>query len=259
MSMTLVSGSGHGVAMPPGWRLVRFDTVDSTNEQARRLAVGGAEHGTVVVADVQTGGLGRRGRQWISPLGNLHCSIVVRPRRPVSEIAQLSLVTAVAVAEALGDVAPGLPFRCKWPNDILCRGQKLCGILLESDVNGVVVIGIGVDVNSAPREGMLYPTTSLQAEGGTAGVDAVLAAVCLRLSVWVERWTVDGMASVRDAWLNLAGGVGELVAVRVSDERTITGTLVGLDADGALLLADGREGQTHRIVVGDVLFERPRT
>ncbi|MFN3075518.1 MAG: biotin--[acetyl-CoA-carboxylase] ligase [Alphaproteobacteria bacterium] len=241
--------------VPSGWRLVRFDTVDSTNEQARRLIAGGAEHGTVVVADVQTGGRGRHGRKWTSPRGNLHCSIIVHPHRPQREVPQLSLLTGVAVAEALASVAPHSVFRAKWPNDILCRGRKLCGILLEN-AEPSVIVGIGVDVASAPGGEVLYPTTSLAEEGCRAGVEEVLAAICQRMDRWLRRWEADGFEPIRSAWLERAGGIGEPVVVRTEDRDPLRGTLVGLDTDGALLIQEAVDGPPRRILAGDVHLVR---
>jgi len=131
------------------FRLHALDTVDSTNDEARRLAAGGAPHGTVVWARRQTVGRGRRGRPWVSEPGNLHCSILLRPACPATIAAQVGFVAANAVALAVAGLLPdGPPVTCKWPNDILVGGRKVAGILLESDVgrNGLLdtlVVGVG--------------------------------------------------------------------------------------------------------------------
>ena len=129
-----------------------FETLDSTNDLAKELAVQGAPEGTVVVAEAQTGGRGRLGREWDSPPGvGLYVSLVLRPMLPPMELPQITLTTAVAVVRAVrrvAGVAPGI----KWPNDLLLNGKKLGGILTEmeteSDRIRHVVVGLGLNVNN---------------------------------------------------------------------------------------------------------------
>ena len=144
--------------LPASYQLVRLDSVDSTNEEARRLAASeAAVDGTLVWALSQTAGKGRRGRAWESPGGNLYCSILLRPDCAAAKAAQLSFVAAVAVVEAVTDIAgPALEVRCKWPNDVLVGGRKISGILLESEAGAGdevewVVVGVGVNVAHHPR------------------------------------------------------------------------------------------------------------
>ena len=129
-----------------------FETLDSTNDLAKELAARGAPEGTVVVAETQTGGRGRLGREWNSPPGvGLYVSLVLRPMLPPMELPQITLTTAVAVVRAVrrvAGVAPGI----KWPNDLLFNGKKLGGILTEmeteSDRIRHVVVGLGLNVNN---------------------------------------------------------------------------------------------------------------
>src|SRR5262245_39623073 len=104
---------------PPGWTLHARDVVGSTNDEALALARAGAPDGAAVWARAQRAGRGRRGRSWASPPGNLYLSLLLRPPGPPASVAQLGLVAAVALAEALGGVAPGLDLAFKWPNDVL--------------------------------------------------------------------------------------------------------------------------------------------
>lgn len=137
----------------------RFDSIDSTNDEAIRLSEAGAEEGTIVIALEQSGGKGRRGRSWSSPPGcGLYLSVVLRPGKPFSELGQLAFVAAVAAAESIRKVS-GLDARIKWPNDILINGRKVIGILIEarqvkeheSDQKPsypAAIIGIGINVNT---------------------------------------------------------------------------------------------------------------
>ncbi|MBN9535707.1 MAG: biotin--[acetyl-CoA-carboxylase] ligase [Alphaproteobacteria bacterium] len=234
--------------LPDGWRLVALQSVGSTNDEAGRLADGGAPEGTVVWAREQQGGRGRRGRAWASPPGNLYSSTVLRPDCPAARAAELGFVAALAV----GDLVPsGRAVRLKWPNDVLVDGGKIAGILLESAVSQSghvqhVVAGIGINVSFAPQlPDMRYPGAAL---GGT--VEAALEALTAGLAARLAQWRRDGFESIRTAWLAQAGPLGATVDVRLGDGLA-SGRFAGLDLDGALLLdtADG----PRRIVSGELL------
>lgn len=240
-------------SLPAPFRLIELETVDSTNDEARRAASGGAGHGTVVWAHRQTAGRGRRGREWISPAGNLHCSLLLDAGPDPARAPQLAFVAAVAVRAALADLAPAALFQVKWPNDVLCAGRKISGMLLEQS-QPFVIAGIGVDVAHAPEPG-LYPTTCLRQLGSGAEPFDVLSGLVAHFGDWYERWRGQGFAPVREAWLNGAAGLGGPITVRLSDETTLEGTFTGLDAEGVLLLAQA-DGSQRRILAGDVFFRR---
>jgi len=243
--------------LPQGYGLIAFEEVGSTNDEARRLAEAGAAHGTVVTAQRQTAGRGRRGRSWLSPEGNLHISVIVRPNVEAERASQLSFVAALAAGETMQAFIPGgVTLRYKWPNDVLLNGAKASGLLLEtaSAANGVidwVVIGVGINVAHYPED-VPYPATSLKAQGARATVEAVLPRFVGHLADWYDRWRDHGFAPVRDAWLAKAGGLAEEIEVRLSNE-TIRGRFERLDRDGALILALPG-GETRRITSGDVFF-----
>jgi BirA family biotin operon repressor/biotin-[acetyl-CoA-carboxylase] ligase len=252
-----MSGTPTAPKLPPAYRLQAYDSLSSTNDEARRLAVAGADEGTLVWALEQTGGRGRRGRSWVSPRGNLYLSVVLRPDGALSEAAQLGFVAALAVVDALGSVMPPMTeVRLKWPNDVLVGERKVAGLLLESvpDADGgldALVLGVGLNVASAP-EGTTYPATCLAEEGGRdVSVESLLQAWARHFLTRVNRWTDEGFAPIRTAWLNRAKGPGETIEVRLP-ERSITGTFRDLDEAGALLL-DTPTG-VERITAGDVFF-----
>lgn len=243
--------------LPPAYRLVALDRVESSNDEARRLAEEGAEDGTLVWVREQTKGRGRQGRSFISPPGNLYLSLVLRPDCTVAEAAQLGFVAALGVGEAVGSVAlPGVEVHYKWPNDVLFSGRKGAGILLESRMSpdgGLdwLVLGVGINVKSFP-EGLDVEATSLQYEGASPDLSEVdvLEAFARHFLGWVNRWLDDGFAPVREAWLQHAKGLGETIEVRLPKE-TLTGVFRGLDERGALML-ELPGGQTRTIAAGDV-------
>ena len=241
-------------ALPPPFHLFRLESVGSTNDEARRrVSEGTAADLMVVTAKIQTAGRGRRGRVWQSPEGNLHASVLIRLDRSLAESALIGFVAALSLAEALTDLAPHADFRCKWPNDVLCNGKKIAGMLLETAGDGWLVLGLGVDVVQAPPPGeALYAAMALAELGWDGDAEAVLAAFCRRFGPWLGRWRAEGFAPVRVAWLEHCRGLGEQAVVRLEAE-TLVGCFTGLDEDGALILDQGEEG-SRRILAGDVFF-----
>lgn len=245
-----------GLVVPGGMHLIPLGIVDSTNEEARRRCEAGAGDGCVIWAEQQTQGRGRRGRSWLSPRGNLYVSIIVRPRVQPPAYAQLSFVAALAVADAVGQHLPaGSMIGCKWPNDVLVRGRKVAGLLLESEAGrgpgaDWLVAGIGINVAWAPEdEAVLYPATALAAEGSGAAAADVLGSLLTAFGRWRSTWEQDGFAAIRAAWLARAHGLGEEVVVRLETE-TLKGVFRDLDPSGALILAQDRGVRT--ITAGDV-------
>jgi BirA family transcriptional regulator, biotin operon repressor / biotin---[acetyl-CoA-carboxylase] ligase len=241
-------------ALPAPFRLIAYETIGSTNDELKHLAREGAGEGLVITAARQTAGRGRRGRSWTSLRGNLYSSILLRPQCRAATAAQLGFVAALGVADSIGELAPSVGLRCKWPNDLLANGKKVSGILLETEmVTGdhpdFVILGIGVNLVSSPRD-TPYPATSL-AEEGTAGVTParIIAALVRHFARWLAAWRQDGFAPIREAWLARAAGLGEAIQVRL-ERDTLHGRFVDLDNDGALLL-DMPSG-SRRIAAGEV-------
>ena len=243
------------LSLPDGYILHRFDEIDGTNAEALRA---GAEDGHVFLADCQTAGRGRQGREWISPQGNLFATICVAPpngRNP----AQLAFVAGLAVldalSEAVSEAAPGADFALKWPNDILASGRKLSGILIEAGEHGYA-IGIGINIVASPPDSAVRsPATNLKTVSGHSPVPTagdLLAAICRHFSIWFDRWTADGFEPLRAVWLASAHGMGDTIAASTGSGR-IEGRFNGLDADGALVVEDSG-GDLRIITAGDVFF-----
>lgn len=232
-----------------GPAVVHAAVVESTQAVAWQLDAEGAPDRTVVVADHQSAGRGRRGRAWTDEAGrSLLASILARPRVEPARWATYSLMTAVAVAEALRRLS-GLDTRLKWPNDVLVRGRKIAGILVESRVGTEprLVVGIGINLGQTAFPGDLADrATSVALETGHApGRDAVLATVLDEFDVWRGRLEGQGFAEVRERWLALAETIGQRVTI-----DAVTGVAIDLAADGALLVDDG--DTVRRVVAGEI-------
>ena len=231
-----------------------YETLESTNDAAVAAARRGEPSGTVVVADSQTRGRGRLGRQWDSPPGlNVYFSGLVRPAWPPSDLPPLSLVAAVAICEALAPVANISP-TVKWPNDVLVNGRKLAGILVElsADTTRIahVVIGVGLNVNQTVFSAELERcATSLMRETGRQWdrLD-ILCRVLERLEFWLDR-VPEKKEQALEQWVGWNATIGKDVSV-VQGQGWVHGRAVGIDDTGALLV-ENVEG-LHRIVSGDL-------
>jgi len=243
---------------PPGVDRQVFETVDSTNAEARRRADAGEAGPVWLAAHRQTLGRGRQGRAWSSEPGNLAATLLTAFDAPPAAAARLSFATALAVADTVDTLAPGLETRLKWPNDVLARGGKIAGILLENfgPAPGTarplrLAIGIGLNLAHHPPAGDApYPPTSIGAHTGQApGFDQALAALAFHTAAWLAR--ADDFPAIRAAWRARAIGLGQSATARLPNE-TIEGRVIDLDADGALVLETG--SGSRRIAAGDVFF-----
>ena len=242
-----------------GREILFFPEVDSTNTKAREHSLKGAGEGVVILAESQSKGKGRLGRQWQSPPGvNLYASIILRPYISPAVAQQITLLAGVAGANALAR-ATGLDARIKWPNDIFVHGKKVAGILSEMEAEGLrtrfIVLGVGVNVNwekeGVPPE-IREIATSLRAEAGCEFSRAKVAAEILEeLEREYALFLEEGFSSrLREEWNHLSW-VNQKWATITMMEKKFEGQVLGLDTDGALLLMD-REGRIQRFIAGDV-------
>lgn len=250
-----------GFALAPraaaaGYRVVSYDSIDSTNDEALARSRQGERGPLWIAARAQSAGRGRRGAHWLSPQGNLAVSLLTFFAGPLMHAATLGFVAGLALDAALSACAPALQSRLalKWPNDVLADGKKLAGILLESErveSGHAVVVGIGVNIASAPHN---LPAVSL----ATLGVDIHSEQVFTELSgAWLDYARVwnewRGLPAIRSDWLARAAGLGAEITVRVGD-KVLRGTFQTLDEQGRLILRlPNRE--IMAIAAGEVYFD----
>jgi BirA family biotin operon repressor/biotin-[acetyl-CoA-carboxylase] ligase len=231
------------------------EELPSTQDAVLRAAEAGEPEGLAILARRQTAGRGREGRGWESPVGNLHLSVLLRPREPAQHAAQWALLAAVALAEA---IAPRLPagmaaaLELKWPNDVLLGGAKLAGILAEAATGprgglAWLVLGIGTNLAHAPVLPGGRPTVSLAALGAGPPAPEVFAAELLAaLDRWRRVLAREGFAPIRTAWLAHGPRRGTPMTVAGA-----AGAFAGLGEDGSLLLA-GPDGGIRALRTGEV-------
>jgi BirA family biotin operon repressor/biotin-[acetyl-CoA-carboxylase] ligase len=241
-------------AIAAGVRLLSLDTVDSTNAEALRQARAGLGGPLWVAAKAQTAGRGRRGRPWVSAAGNLYATLLLIDPAPLRHAAQVSFVAALALHDAVAEVAPALGTRLalKWPNDLLCEGAKIAGILIEGEGADPLMMAVGIGVNCASHPpGTEYPATDLAALGSPGAPDVLFRTLSGRMAARLSQWERGaGFAAIRADWLARAFGRGAMIRVRLPDRET-TGMFETLDEAGRLVLKsiDGRE---ERITAGEV-------
>ena len=219
----------------------------------RNLAETGEPEGLAIQALQQTKGRGRHGNEWVSPMGNLYISLLLRPLCKADKAGQMAFVTALALSDAIGAVIKdGHKKTLKWPNDILVDGRKISGILLESklDKHGRVdylIIGTGVNIFAPPE--------------GAEGLDRIKSerlAVNTFRDLYLEKlqgryisWQEQGFGPVRDEWLKQAHGLNETMKIRLP-EISYEGIFRGIDENGVLLAEI--DGQPRNFTSGEVHF-----
>ena len=229
-----------------------YHSLASTMEAAKKAAGEGAAEGTVIIADEQTSGRGRQGRTWLSPKGSLAMSIILRPS--VDNLPQLVMIAALAVVRAIRKVA-GLEAQIKWPNDVLIKGKKVCGILIESEVKGdrvnAAIIGIGINVNLNP---LAFPeistlATSLSHELGKEIPRDKIAGIllCELEQLYLE---AQAGAPIHEEWRAHMETLGKSIQVRTG-QSVEQGEAEAVTENGNLILRRA-DGSFAEILAGDV-------
>lgn len=239
-----------------GCRTRRFDACVSTNDLAAAWAKDPhdrAPDGGVVVADSQTGGRGRLGKDWHSPPGeNLYFSCVLRPDLAAEKVPPITLCAGLALCEVMNSL--GVKASIKWPNDVWVGQRKLAGVLTEMSTQSQkvesVIVGVGVNVNATEFPVGLQATSVRIETGKDHERSGLLDVILSSMDEWVERYTSGGVAALARAFEkhNLLGG--RQVQVRIAGAM-VSGRVASLADDGSLLLTD-QTGATHKVIAGEV-------
>lgn len=240
-----------------GCNIVYYDSIDSTNNEAKRLGKEGALHGTLVIAQQQTAGRGRLGRNWDSPKEQaIYMTLLIRPNISPQNASKVTLIAALAVVEGIREVT-GMPAQIKWPNDIVIHGKKLCGILTEMNMElenkFFLVVGIGINCNRKdfPEE-LKQTATSLYLETKKEQsreqlITAVMYAFERYYSVFIQTEDLSNLKQQYECQL-----VNYNRDVRVlSPSHEYIGTSRGINEEGELLVED-KSGQMHAVRSGEV-------
>ena len=235
-------------------RIIYRESIDSTNELAKHLATEGAPEGTLILAEEQTGGRGRRGRAWHSPAGaNLLFSVLLRPAVQADKVFAITMILVLAAMEAVKRLA-GLAVQIKWPNDLYAGRKKLAGILTEFSMTGRtvdwVVLGLGVNVTWFPQELGAQATSILAETGIPVPRNKLLVETLKVFEVYYKEILAGNIGPFHRKWNETCFILGKPVFIDSEKERTAAKAL-RIDADGALIV-ETAEGVTQRFVAGDV-------
>jgi len=241
----------------------------STNADLREAAVGGAADRTVLIAEEQTAGVGRRARRWVSPRGSgVYLSVLLRPAGvPFSGLGSLAVVAGLAVTDLAREL--GVEAALKWPNDVLAgpdRG-KCAGILSEAVAGDELAVVLGIGLNVRPLgpgveagAGGLPPTSLAEQGARTTDRTAVTALLLAALADREDRWRAAGgdleRAGLLDDYRERCETTGQEVRVILPGDNTIVGTAEDVDATGGLAVRD-KDGRRHTVFAGDVVHLRP--
>ncbi len=237
-----------------GKKIYYFDTVSSTMDSALQLAIKGSSEGTIVLAESQTKGRGRLGRNWFSPkYKGIYLSLILRPRILPNSTPILTLLTAVSICEAIKEAA-GLEAKIKWPNDIIIHNKKLGGILTElnaeMDITRFVVIGIGLNVNN-DKKGLTEGAISLK-ECKKEHINRItlLQEILRRIENNYLALLERDNRTIIDKWRNLSVTLGKRVRVACQKEH-LEGEAIDIDSDGGLLVRLD-SGLVEKVMAGDI-------
>ncbi len=239
-----------------GKKILFYDVIDSTNLEAKRKALEGASHGTLVLADMQNSGRGRLGRSWSSPAGmGVWMSLLLRPMIVPEQAPKLTLLAAMAVVDVLKD--KGISSCIKWPNDIVIHGKKVCGILTEMGTEGdkisYVVIGIGINVfNAAFPEEIDKVATSLYKEYPNVKMnrDDLISQIMARFEYYYNTFIIEGNLSFICESYNKHLIHRDTDVFIIDNEEKRQGRCLGIDEHGALMVE--LNGLKEYIVSGEI-------
>jgi BirA family biotin operon repressor/biotin-[acetyl-CoA-carboxylase] ligase len=237
------------------WRLEIFSELPSTSDFCIARAKEGEAEGLAVFAARQSAGRGSRGRNWLSPPGNVALSVLLRPDMAPAQSSIFPLLAGIAVAEAVAAALPNGPApMLKWPNDVLLNGEKCAGLLIDAtpDKNRIdwLVVGIGINAGYAPELSDRV-VTCLAAHGATATALEVAESVLARLSNWLDIFAKNGTSPIIEAWTKNAHPIGTPLQVK-TPSQIIAGNFAGLSPRGELLLS--AENRIESFSTGEILL-----
>ena len=238
-----------------------FDSIDSTQNQALKMAYDPANNGAVIVASKQTGGRGRSGRQWISPKGGIWISIILQPKFDISITTLFPIASALALSIAIEKTFSITP-ELKWPNDLTLNGKKVAGMLvdvsLESNKIESLVLGVGINFNVNTKEiektlkgtPNFYGVTSLSEQNIDVKPIQLVQTFLVELEKIYKALNAKQIKKIISEWSKRSSTIGKNVELNTIDEK-IKGKAIRIDEDGALVILD--KGKTCRVIAGDVI------
>ena len=247
-----------------GRKIYYFDTIESTQSFALKVAAKPYENGSVIIAARQTHGRGRQDRKWISPRGGIWLSILLRPNFELSQVALFPMLTSLALAVAIEKTLNLRP-KLKWPNDVMINNKKVAGVLVDASIESnkidYLVIGIGINFRIKPHNiskkiknsTNFSGVSTLVGKSSKASPTTLVQAFLSELEQLYIMTVANKLQGVRKEWLRRSSTIGKNVKIS-TPSGVVTGKAIGMDEDGALLVSSG--GKTQRLLVGDIRTQK---
>lgn len=231
------------------WNYISLGQIKSTNDEARQYCIEPNQK-TIVRAESQTAGRGRRGRKWASGKGNLYFSMAFE--FDLKNVGNLVMISSLSLAQVIEEYNPNARPSLKWPNDVLINNCKLSGILIEKGEGNYVIMGIGINVATTPKKKyLLYKATSLHENDINCTAEEFLIAYVKKFNQNMMLLQKAQKLMLRGEWLKRACGIGQQITV-CRENKVERGIFVGIDENMALLL--NNRGRISKILAGDVFF-----
>ena len=242
--------------IPSVYEVVALDTVDTVLDEAIRRAESGADEGTLIWAQNQSGTRWRGESGWLPGSGNLHCAIILRPDFSTAITPELNFVAALSLGNAMATrLSPGVSLRYRWPNDIILNFDKVAGVMLATSSQRDahyewVVLAAHVNIATYPQDQDIDAVSIIDAEGLT-DIDppSLLEDYAKHFLASINKWAETGLAGILKSWQQRVDGIGERISINLNEDR-ITGTLESLDADGSANIVTD-DGSSRQIRVGE--------
>ncbi len=245
-----------------GKRAYYFDTIDSTQDFALKIASQDNENGTIIISKKQTGGKGRMKRRWFSPIGGIWMSIIIHPDFDISNTTLVPIATSLALCKAIEKTTRIKP-ELKWPNDITIKGKKVAGILVDTSIesNKIESLILGVGINFKIKQDKLKKNivNSPNYYGATTLVKKNESALHLVQQFLYElevifQWINSGLTKkIIFEWTKRSSTIGKNISI-INDKKTVTGKATKIDNDGALIISKNKK--STRILIGDVTHHK---
>ena len=244
-----------------GKRVYYFDTIDTTQNFAIKIASNGDENGTIIISKKQTGGRGRMKRKWKSPAGGIWMSIIIHPKFDISYITLVPIATSLALCIAIEKILKIKP-ELKWPNDVTLKGKKVAGILVDTSIvsNEIenMVLGIGINFKIKPNEiantmkktPNFYGVATLTKKNEKAL--PLIQQFLYELENILQLISSSYIKKITSEWTKRSSTIGRNVSI-VTNDGKLNGKAIKIDSDGALIIYKGKN--TKRILVGDLTYQ----
>lgn len=237
-----------------------FDSIDSTQKQAMKMASDEASNGTIIIAEKQTSGKGRLGRKWISPKGGIWFSIILHPKFDISVITLFPIASALALSNAI-EKTLNIKSEVKWPNDITIKGKKVAGMLVDASLesnkieNLVLGVGINFDVDVKQIEKILrgtpnfYGVASLSEQNKTIKPILLVQSFLTELEQMYNLLNMDDTKKIIRDWTKKSSTIGQNIELHTENGK-IKGKAIRIDDDGALVISENNK--SRRVTSGDI-------